>query len=152
VTASGRVPGPVEGSAPLTDDKRCFACGPENPNGLHMVFEYGDGTARCTVVPSRDFGGWSTIMHGGVVATLLDEAMAHAAIGAGVRAVTARIEVRFRKPVPTERTLIAEGVVRGRRGRVLEIDGTLSGEDGTLFAESHARFIAEIPGDQARSG
>jgi len=108
-----------------------------------MTFEYGDGTARSRVIPRREFGGWSNIMHGGIVATLLDEAMAHAALGAGVRAVTARIEVRFRKPVPTDRALVVEGKVTSRRGRVMEIEGTLSGEDGTRYAESHARFLAE---------
>lgn len=127
----------------LSDDRRCFACGPDNTAGLRMTFEYGDGTARSRVVPRREFGGWSNIMHGGIVATLLDEAMAHAAIAAGVRAVTARIEVRFRKAVPTDVPLVVEGRVEGRRGRVLEIEGTLSGEDGTRYAESHARFLAE---------
>ena len=127
----------------LTDDRLCFACGPDSANGLRMTFEYGDGTARSRVVPRREFGGWSNIMHGGIVATLLDEAMAHAALGAGVRAVTARIEVRFRHPVPTDKPLVVEGKVTSRRGRVVEIEGTLSGEDGTRYAESHARFLAE---------
>lgn len=127
----------------LTDDRRCFACGPDNERGLRMTFEYGDGMARSRITPRAEFGGWSAIMHGGIVATLLDEAMAHAAIAAGVRAVTARIEVRFRKPVPTDRPLIVEGKVVGRRGRVLEIDGMLRGEDGTHYAESHARFLTE---------
>jgi len=127
----------------LRDDRRCFACGPDSEHGLKMTFEYGEGTARSRVVPRREFGGWSDIMHGGIVATLLDEAMAHAALGAGERAVTARIEVRFRKPVPTDRPLLVEGKVTGRRGRVMEIDGTLSGEDGTRYAESHARFLVE---------
>jgi len=67
----------------LRDDRRCFACGPDSEHGLKMTFEYGEGTARSRVVPRREFGGWSDIMHGGIVATLLDEAMAHAALGAG---------------------------------------------------------------------
>jgi acyl-coenzyme A thioesterase PaaI-like protein len=127
----------------LTDDRRCFACGPDSEIGLRMTFDYGDGTARSRVAPRPEFGGWSNIMHGGIVATLLDEAMAHAALAAGVRAVTARIEVRFRHPVPTDKPLIVEGKVAGRRGRVMEIEGTLSGEDGTCYAQSHARFLAE---------
>jgi acyl-coenzyme A thioesterase PaaI-like protein len=136
----------------LADDRRCFACGPDNVAGLQMTFEYGDGTARSRVVPRREFGGWSNIMHGGIVATLLDEAMAHAALASGVRAVTARIEVRFRQAVPTDRPLLVEGRVTARRGRVLDIDGTLSGEDGTRYAESHARFLAEPDESDARSG
>jgi acyl-coenzyme A thioesterase PaaI-like protein len=138
---------PSPSSAPgtrLTDDRRCFACGPDNEIGLRMVFVYGDGTAVCTLEPRAEFGGWSNIMHGGIVATLLDEAMAHAAIGAGVRAVTARIEVRFRRPVPTDKTLVVKGTVTGRRGRVLDIEGVLAtADEGTTLAESHARFVTE---------
>ena len=127
----------------LTDGRRCFACGPDNEIGLRMTFEYGERTARARVLPRPEFGGWSNIMHGGIVATLLDEAMAHAAIAAGVRAVTARIEVRFRRAVPTDVPLVVEGRIDGRRGRMLEISGTLSDEHGNRFAESHARFVAE---------
>ena len=108
-----------------------------------MTFEYGDGTARSVVAPGRAFGGWSDIMHGGIVATLLDEAMAHAAIAAGERAVTARIEVRFRKAVPTDKPLVVEGKVHSRRGRIMEMESTLRGEDGTLFAQGKARFVTE---------
>jgi len=135
----------------LADDRRCFACGPDNPSGLRMTFDYGDGTAKGRVVPRREFGGWSNIMHGGIVATLLDEAMAHAAIAAGERAVTARIEVRFRKAVPTDVPLVVEGKVQGRRGRVMEMESTLSGEDGTLYAEGKARFLTE-PGAGEAAG
>lgn len=127
----------------LADDRRCFACGPENESGLRMTFEYGDGTARAAIAPDRRFGGWCDIIHGGVVATMLDEAMAHATLGTGVRTVTARMEVRFRKATPTGVPLIVEGVVRDRRGRVYLVEATLKGVDGTLYAESQGRFVAE---------
>lgn len=149
--SDGRAP-ESSGDQALRDDRRCFACGPDNARGLRMTFEYGDSKARSRVEPQHEFGGWSNIMHGGIVATLLDEAMAHAAIAAGVRAVTARIEVRFRKPVPTDQPLIVEGTVEGRRGRVLEISGLLSGEDGTILAESRARFLAETTAERAHRG
>ena len=130
-------------SPQLQDDRRCFACGPENPNGLHMQFEYSEGVASCTVVPGHAFAGWSNIMHGGVVATLLDEAMAHATLTTGERAVTARLEVRFRKAVPTGVPLVVEGRVTGRRGRVLEVSGILRGADGTVYANAQSRFVTE---------
>jgi uncharacterized protein (TIGR00369 family) len=134
-------------SPQLQDDRRCFACGPENPHGLHMVFEYGEGSATCTVVPGRTFAGWSNIMHGGVVATLLDEAMAHATLSTGERAVTARLEVRFRKAVPTDEPLIVEARVTGRRGRVFEVSGVIRGADGTVYANGQSRFVTERSAD-----
>jgi uncharacterized protein (TIGR00369 family) len=130
-------------SSQLQDDRRCFACGPDNPHGLHMRFEYGEGTATCSIEPGQAFAGWSNIMHGGVVAALLDEAMAHATLSTGERAVTARLEVRFRKAVPTDELLTVEGRVTGRRGRVFEVAGVVRGADGTVYADGRSRFVAE---------
>ncbi|HLJ82797.1 MAG TPA: PaaI family thioesterase [Candidatus Eremiobacteraceae bacterium] len=109
-----------------------------------MRFEYGEGTARSELITGDAFAGWRDIMHGGVVAVLLDEAMAHATLSTGVRCVTARLEIRFRKPVPTDKPLIVEGAVTSRRGRVLEVSGTLKGKDGTLYAEGRSRFVTDI--------
>lgn len=126
----------------LQDDRRCFACGRDNTHGLQLEFEYGDGSARATLSPAERFSGWSAMIHGGIVMTLLDEAMAHAAIAAGVRAMTARIEARFRKVVPIGVPLILEGKMEKQRGRVLDLVASLSGEDGTLYAEARGRFLA----------
>lgn len=128
----------------VRDDRRCFACGPDNPHGLQLTFAYGDGTARTNLSSVQQrFSGWSSVLHGGIVATLLDEAMAHAAISRGIRAVTARLEVRFRRAVPLGEPLVAEGKIENRRGRVLELSSALTGADGTLFAEARGRFIIE---------
>jgi len=127
----------------VQDDRRCFACGPENQHGLQMVFEYGEGSARCVVTPKTHLSGWSAVMHGGIVVTLLDEAMAHAAISLGLRAVTARMTVRFRKAAPVDGPLIVEGRVRSRRGRMIELTSELRDESGTLFAQASGRFVSE---------
>jgi acyl-coenzyme A thioesterase PaaI-like protein len=130
----------------LQDDRRCFACGPENAHGMHLRFEYGEGTASATWIPQERFAGWTTILHGGVVATLLDEAMAHAAIAAGIRAVTGKLEIRFRKAAPMDAPLIARGRLEHRRGRMLELSATVNGEDGTLYAQAQGRFVADDGG------
>jgi acyl-coenzyme A thioesterase PaaI-like protein len=108
-----------------------------------MHFDYEPDVARCRVVPKPYFSGWRDMLHGGVVATLLDEAMAHATLAGGVRAVTARLEVRFRKAVPVGPPLLLEGKIVRRRGKMLDALATLSGEDGTLYAEGSSRFIAQ---------
>jgi len=130
----------------LQDDRRCFACGPDNHQGLQLRFEYGEGTATAVWQPAKRFAGWTTILHGGVVATLLDEAMAHAAIAAGVRAVTGRLEIRFRKAAPMDAALIAHGRLESRRGRMLVLSATVHGEDGTLYAQAQGRFVADDAG------
>ncbi len=127
----------------LRDDRRCFACGPENEDGLQLRFTYGDGTATTTFVPQQRFAGWTTILHGGIIATLLDEAMAHAAFAAGIRAVTGKLEIRFRKAAPMGTPLVAHGWLEGRRGRMLSLQATVSAPDGTLYAEANGRFVAD---------
>jgi uncharacterized protein (TIGR00369 family) len=112
-----------------------------------MRFEYGDGTAICEITPGSAFAGWSDIMHGGVVAVLLDEAMAHATLSTGQRAVTARLEIRFRKAVPVDELLIVEGRVTGRRGRLFEVTGVLRDKKGTVYAEGRSRFVTERTSD-----
>jgi acyl-coenzyme A thioesterase PaaI-like protein len=126
----------------LEDDRRCFACGPENPLGLRLHFEYGENSARCVVNIEPQFSGWKQMLHGGIVATLLDEAMAHAAIAAGVRAVTARLEIRFRDAAPIGVPLTLAGAIERRRGKVLDATATLSDGAGTVYAEGRSRFIA----------
>lgn len=130
-------------SSALRDDRHCFACGPENEEGMQLRFAYGDGTATATFVPQQRFAGWTTILHGGIIATLLDEAMAHAAYSAGIRAVTGKLEIRFRKPAPMGAPLVARGWLEGRRGRMLALQATVSAPDGTLYAEANGRFVAD---------
>lgn len=133
-------------TATLQDDRRCFACGPENAEGMQLRFEYGDGEAIAVYTPQQRFAGWTTILHGGIVATLLDEAMAHAAIASGMRAVTGRLEIRFRKAAPMDATLIARGRLDSKRGRMLMLSATVTGADGTLYAEGQGRFVADDAG------
>jgi len=132
----------------LIDDRNCFGCGSQNVQGLGLTFEYGEGAVRCSYVADARFGGWAGMLHGGIVATMLDEAMAHAAISSGVHAVTGRLEVRFRKPAPTGALLILEGSVVRRHGRALDIAATLRSEGGALYALGNGRFIAEPPTDK----
>jgi len=126
----------------LADDRRCFACGPDNELGLRLKFEYGPGSARCVTTIEPQFAGWVDMLHGGIVATLLDEAMAHAAIAAGVRAVTARMEIRFNKPAPVGVPLELHGTIERRRGKVLDATATIRDRAGTLYAQGSSRFIA----------
>ncbi len=122
--------------------KWCFACGPENPYGLHLKFEQVDGAAVAQFTPEKRHQGWDGLVHGGIIFTLLDEALAYAAIFASGRpAVTAEMQARIRKPCPVGLTLTATGrMVRQRLGVVIG-EARLSGEDGEIYAESTGKFV-----------
>ena len=115
----------------LSDDHFCFACGKDNPDGLRIKFQYpAPGTCRAEFVPPRKFQGWQGILHGGIVSTLLDEALAHAVGGperggGGSGSVTAELTVRFRKPVPIGQSVILEGRVVRDKGKVIECESSL---------------------------
>ena len=67
-------------------------------------------------------------------------------IPSGMRAVTGRLEIRFRKAAPMDATLIARGRLDSKRGRVLMLSATVTGADGTLYAEGQGRFVADDAG------
>ena len=124
------------------DDGKCFACGPENPIGLHLHFRAGEEGVLADVTLAPEFQGWKNIAHGGIVMSLLDEAMAHAAGNAGHRGVTASINVRFRKPVPLGERLELAGRVLWQRRNVLGLEAVLRDLAGTTLAQGEGHFVS----------
>ena len=128
-------------SVPI-DDGKCFACGPENPIGLHLHFEPdGEGVRAETSLPEA-FQGWKSIAHGGIAITLLDEGMAHAAAHAGHRGVTASMNVRFRKPVPLEQPIVITGRIAWTRRNVLGIEAAVQDASGTVLLDGEGKFVS----------
>jgi uncharacterized protein (TIGR00369 family) len=104
----------------------CFACGPSNGHGLQLKFNKGPNGSTSTVsIPPR-FESYEGVVHGGVVATLLDAAMIHALQGHyGKDPLTCRLEIRFLRPVPPGELLTLNARRAGSRGRVLLADAEL---------------------------
>jgi acyl-coenzyme A thioesterase PaaI-like protein len=127
---------------PYETDHYCFACGANNPIGLHLKFTYGESTAEAQFTAERVYQGYPGIMHGGLVSTLLDEAMAHAVIAAHGAAVTGDLHVRLRGAgVPVGRPLRLMGRVTGRRGRLVLTEATLYDEAGSVLAQGEGKFM-----------
>ena len=130
----------------FVDDQRCFACGPQNPDGIHLDFEPdGEAGARTTVTLAPHLQGYRGIAHGGIIMMLLDEAMAHACRFIGERAATASCNVRFRKPAPLGATLVVRGWYKERRRAVLFLEATVALEDGTVLATADGTFVSLGP-------
>jgi uncharacterized protein (TIGR00369 family) len=117
----------------------CFACGLENPAGLRLVF-YDDGLEQvfCDLTIGPEHQGYPGIAQGGIVAAILDEAGGRVVmIGDHNRFfMTARIEIRYRQPVPTETPLRAVGWRVKQRERVATAKAEIRTLDGTLLAEA----------------
>jgi uncharacterized protein (TIGR00369 family) len=130
-------------------DHNCFACGGENPIGMRLHIELGEGTARASWQAGDDFVGWSDKVHGGIIATLLDEVMAWAPSSFDSWAVTAEMTVRYRSPALPGERLAASGRVDERRRRIYEVVGEVRGADGRLIAEGHGRYLGASPTQKA---
>lgn len=126
----------------LVDNGRCFVCGPDNPAGLHVRFQQVDPATWATQwVPGTRHQGYAGIVHGGILSTLLDEAMAQCLWQAGHKVLTADMKVRFLHPVPVGLPLQVIGSQSGRRGHLHFTKARIVSHDGTNFAEAEGRFI-----------
>ena len=136
-------------AAPI-DDGWCFVCGKENPHGLCLEWTVGaDGAARALFRPERRHQGWRGILHGGIVAALIDEAMAQCARVTGKPAMTASLEIRYRSAVPIGAELVAEARVVGERGRLLQLEGSVrDGRNETCYATARGTCMRVRPVDQ----
>ena len=105
---------------PLDDDAMCFCCGAKNPIGLKLEFETtSDGRMRTTWIPRKEHQGFKDIVHGGLVATVLDEVMVRLLYLRGIAAVTAGMEIKLLLPVRWGRPYRFEGWIVQDRGRAV---------------------------------
>ncbi|MBN1483746.1 MAG: PaaI family thioesterase [Chloroflexia bacterium] len=124
----------------------CFACGKQNPIGLQLEFERLERGVRARFVPTEVYQGYPGLMHGGLVATLLDEAMAHAVLHAEGLAVTGELKVRMRgQGVPIGAPVLVRGRVTGRRGRLVWAEAEVRDEQERILAQGQGKFML-VPG------
>jgi uncharacterized protein (TIGR00369 family) len=133
------------------DDGKCFACGHDNPIGLKLRFQLdGEGRSITTFTPPDEFQGFAKILHGGIICTLLDEAMAWAMVLNGHLGATASMKVKFRKPVPIAKEVTVTGEILNQGARSWALASYISDERGQVLAEAEGVFaaVSEIPRDK----
>jgi len=147
--------GKVENLKPMVRaaQNRCFGCGPANPTGLQLEFLLAEdrATVCLTRVPER-FDGHPGYLHGGIIATLLDEAMSKAVRARGLTAMTGRIEIDYLRPVPSCARLRMEGRIVRSEGRKHWTEARILNARGTALAESKGLFIEARPGSREKRG
>ena len=126
----------------------CFVCGRENSIGLHMHFFAGnDGCVYADYVPRDEEQGYPGVMHGGILTAMLDELIGRTAIASDLWCMTAKLEVRFKKPVPIGAPLKLKGEISKKNGRLLEGRGEIRLADGSIAVEAHGTYL-RIPDAQ----
>ena len=118
----------------------CFACGPDNEWGLKLKFKNIDGKAVAEFTPDPHYQGYRDIVHGGIITTILDESMVYAAIFRGEYVFTAKIEVRFKKPMPVGEKYTVEAEVLKIRRNLVDARAKILDKDGKIVAEGKGVF------------
>ena len=124
----------------LEDDRRCFVCGLDNPDGLRLEWITIDKTATAQFIPDQKYQGWKDILHGGIVATLLDEAMTRLVCLVYGGALTAEMTIRFVKPAEIGKLLDIRGEIISERRKIVEMKATIH-SSGTLIAHATGKAI-----------
>ncbi len=132
---------------PNSDD--CFVCGRANPHGLYMRFyDNGRDEVWSDYTVDRRFEGYPGVVHGGIVASMLDEVVGRVSfIGDHHHfMMSVKLEVKYRHPVPSETPLRILGRVVRMRGRLGKAEGHIQLLDGTVLAEA-ALTLADVPAE-----
>ena len=122
---------------------KCFGCGGDNAGGMKLTFEQ-DNVNRKIVgrfVLGEKYQGGGGFAHGGIIATLLDEAMGKVRRFREVRAVTAELTVEYLKPVNVQSEIVVEGRETEQKGRNLFMTGEIRNEAGEVLARGKGRFV-----------
>jgi acyl-coenzyme A thioesterase PaaI-like protein len=125
----------------------CFVCGVENPVGLHLNFyETGPGEVTVYFTPPEQYQGYPGVLHGGIAASILDEAAGRTLMGAFPPRFlfTAKLEVKYRQNIPVGKPLKIIGRAGRDRGRMAEAWSGIYNQAGELLAEANA-LLVDVP-------
>lgn len=127
----------------LPHTRSCFVCGEANAQGLRLRFETDGSVVRTRFTPCASHAGFQGVVHGGILATLLDEIMVWACtVSAKKFGFCAEMTVRFQRPAVPGEELIAEAeLVENRRGRVFEAKAVLRNAAGEVVASATGKYM-----------
>lgn len=126
----------------MRDASTCFVCGPANPIGLRVRFSRQDGRIVGEFTPGDLHVGFAGVVHGGILAAVLDDALAWLGYDQGEPRVTARLAVRYRRPARPGEPLRVEAEETGRRGPLRHGRAVLRDGAGVVVAEADATMAA----------
>jgi uncharacterized protein (TIGR00369 family) len=127
----------------LPHTKSCFVCGENNPVGLRQRFETDGAIVRARFTPRPEHAGFKGVIHGGILATLLDEIMVWAcAVNARKFGFCAEMTVRFQHPaVPGDELLVEAELVANRRGKIFEAKAEVRNAQGEVLALATGKYM-----------
>jgi uncharacterized protein (TIGR00369 family) len=130
----------------------CFGCGGANERGMLLTFEQDDAAKRIlgNFRLGAEYQGGAGFIHGGIIATVLDEVLGKVCRFRGVHAVTAELTIEYLKPVPVDADLIVKGHEVAMSGRNLFMVGEIRDVSGKVLARGKGRFVIVDPKRHAK--
>jgi uncharacterized protein (TIGR00369 family) len=121
----------------------CFGCGGANEFGMKLAFELDQDARRASgkFLLGPRFAGGAGFAHGGIIAVLLDEAMGKISKLSDERAVTAELNIEYRKPVPVDAQIVVSGWQEDEKGRNRFRVAEIHDAQGNLLARGRGRFV-----------
>ena len=120
----------------------CFACGKDNPIGLHIDFQFDGAVCTAEFTPTENHVGFSDTVHGGIVYSALDDVTANVLYLQDRKAHTAKCEIRYRHPLRVGETVTLEGWIDKEKGRLVVLKGEARRRsDDVLVADCEASFM-----------
>ncbi len=122
-------------------DNRCFACGSENPVGMHLEIRENEAGVWAPLRLTQLFQGYQNIIHGGIIATILDEMAVWASFKKGHKAVTAELNVRIKKPMFAGAEYLATGRITAVKYKLVKAQAEIKQVDGEIIAWADVKLI-----------
>jgi acyl-coenzyme A thioesterase PaaI-like protein len=136
----------TNGKVYLPHSKPCFVCGENNEAGLQTRFFVEGDDVKAILRPRDHHCGFPNVVHGGIVASILDEAMGWSAARAiGFMCFTAELTVRYLMPVPGDRDAIVQTRVTRSTRRLAEVEGEIVSLEGEEYGRATGRFMPISP-------
>jgi uncharacterized protein (TIGR00369 family) len=134
------------------DLNMCFGCGKKNPIGLKLQFEENDELLQATWQPSETYQGYTNILHGGIIATLLDEIGAWCvSVKIGTAGVTSEMKTKYLAPVYINKgTITLKASIKEQKDKSALINCKLYDGLSKLCAEAEAEYFIYPPEIAAR--
>lgn len=123
------------------ESDNCFVCGTLNPIGLHLEIKEGEGWSRAVWTVEEPYIGYEGVLHGGIMASIMDDLMAHALYYTDLNVVTAHLELDYRIPIHVGEEIQCEAqVTEFGKGRSIRVEGVIK-KNGIAAAEAKGVMV-----------
>ncbi len=119
----------------------CFACGMENPIGLKLQFVRKDEEMICKFCLDSRYEGYPDIVHGGILSTIMDEAMAKILLDEDITAFTVNINVDFLRQVNVDKEYTVTSRINKRSSRLFLCSGEITDTENNICVKAESKFL-----------